>query len=306
MQTSGLRTLGVLLLALAGTAAAADLDLSQPGDNLKAFLKMRTSLDGKDTVTWWYGQVFAAVPDERPKLLFGFEGMNVARAEQQKDGSWRMLSREYAVYKDPQTGQILEQWKNPWTAEEVPVFQVQNDPVNNVFGTPDKAAPPRLLPLRVVGDDVILGFDVPLAYPNPIPPDRWPEQSTGPMYVGSEHFGFYARLADLNDAAQASTPIHIAWFRQAPWLPWMRMGDRPGLLIYSGYGKKLLGGVAQLPPELHAHIRKHAPEFLSAPKEWSQPNATSWTVYKRKVLEALPAEDAPDSAAEAKSRDAAD
>jgi hypothetical protein len=284
----------LLLGCLSCPLPAAPLDLAQPADNLSAFLKMRGSLDGKDVLTWWSGQVFAAIPDQRPRLLFGFEGMNVARMEQLPDGSWRMLSREYAVYKDPASGQILAQWTNPWTEATVEVFDVQNDPVNTPLGgAPAKpGSPPRLLPLRQMGADVILGLDVALAYPNPIQPDQYPENSTGTSYVGSEHFGFYARKAELDDPKVQSAPVNIAWFREGPWLPWMRMGDRPGLLIYSGYGKKLLGGIDELPQALRQHIEQHAPEYLSAPSEWSQPNATSWTVYKRKVLEATPAPDA--------------
>ncbi len=281
----------LLLAFLPASGFAAALDLSKPEDNLSAYLKMRGSLDGKDVVTWWSGQVFAAIPDERPKLLFGFEGMNVARMEQLEDGSWRMLSREYAVYKDPGSGQILEHWLNPWTGATLKVFDVQNDPVNQQLGGGPRAddEAPRLLPLRQMGDDVILGFDVPLAYQNPIQPDQHPESSTGPLYVGSEHFGFYARKTELDDPTIQSAPIAIAWFREGPWLPWMQMGDHAGLLIYSGYGKKLLGGVDELPQPFHDYLMQHAPQYLTAPREWSQPNATSWTVYKRQVLDAEPA-----------------
>lgn len=277
-----------LLLTLLISPCAQALDLSDPKDNLTAYLKMRGSLDGKDVVTWWSGQVFAAIPDERPQPLFGFEGMNVARMEQQDDGSWRMLSREYAVYKDPKTGRILAHWTNPWTGANLEVFDVQNDPVNQSLGGGPVASgsPPRLLPLQQIGDDVILGIDVPLAYPNPIQPDQYPESSSGPMYVGSEHFGFYARKVELDDESISSAPVSIAWFREGPWLPWMKMGDHVGRLIYSGYGKKLLGGTAELPAAFHHYLSERAPEFLSAPAEWSQPNATSWTVYKRKILEA--------------------
>lgn len=277
-------TLSTMLFSSVAWAEAQPLDLSKPEDNLEAFLKMRADTSGADTVTWWSGQVFAAVPDERPKLLFGFEGMNVARVEKQADGSWRMYSREYAVYKDPQTGAILEQWNNPYTGKEVKVFHVQNDPVNTTLGTKGPDGQQRLLPLKLMGDDVILGLDVPLAYPNPIQPDQWPQHSTGATYVGSEHFGFYSRKADLDDPKQTSVPMSIAWFREAPWLPWMEMGDHPGLLIYSGYGKKL-NGVDEIPETFRKYIETHAPEYLKAPTHWVQPNATSWTVYKRLVLD---------------------
>lgn len=285
-----LSSLAVLTLTLAVASgakpASSELDLNQAEDNLTAYIKMRGSLDGTDVVTWWHGQIHAALPNQRPRLLFGLEGTNVARFERQQDGSWRMYSREYAVYTDPATGTILKQWTNPWTEQTVAVLQVQNDPVNHVLAAPDGEQGGRLLPLRQVGDDVIFGLDIALAYPNPIQPDDWPEHSTGPLYVASEHFGFYARKAELDDPDRPSARISIAWFRNAPWLPWMQMGGRPGTLVYSGYGTKLLGGVDELPAALRTHIAEHAPHYLSAPREWQQPNATSWTVYKQLVLDA--------------------
>lgn len=294
MRAPGMTRWGLVAVALAGLAACAAqpparaaLDLGDAADNLSAWVKMRGDLSGADTVTWWQGQVFAAVPGEKPKLLFGFEGLNVARFEPLPGGGFRMLSREYAVYRDPVSGAILKDWQNPWTGTTVPVFHVQNDPVNHDIGVPTADGhAPRLLPMREHGGDVIVGLDVPLAYPNPIPPERWPEHSSGPLYVGSEHFGFYARKAELDDPRRSSVPISIAWFREGPWLPWMRMGQRPGLLIYSGYGKKLIGGVAELPAEFRAHLEAEAPRFLSAPREYVQPNATTWTVYRKAVLEA--------------------
>ncbi len=246
---------------------------------------MRGNIDGSDTVMWWSGLIFAVIPGEKPTLLFEFEGINVARLEHQPDGSWRMLTREYAVYKDPRTGEILDRWQNPFTKEDVSVFNVQNDPVNSNFGSLGRDGKPRMLPLLEIGGDCILGFDVPLAYPNPISQEKFPEHSTGPTYTGSEHFGFYARMDELSDPGITSAPTFLAWFREGPWLPWMKMGQRSGLMVYSGYGKKLMGGIDQIPPVFLAHLRKYAPKYLSAPTEFVTPNATSWTVFLREVLD---------------------
>ena len=266
-------------------AAKTKIDLENPADNLSAFLKMRGNIDGSDTVMWWSGQIFAVIPQEKPALLFEFEGINVARLVHQSDGSWRMLTREYAVYKDPRTGEILDRWQNPYTKADVAVFNVQNDPVNSSFGSLGRDGKPRMLPLLEMGGDCILGFDVPLAYPNPISQEKFPEHSTGPTYTGSEHFGFYSRIDELSDPRLTSVPTFLAWFREGPWLPWMKMGQRPGLMVYSGYGKKLMGGIDEIPPAFLAHLRERAPKYLSAPREFVTPNATSWTVFLREVLE---------------------
>jgi hypothetical protein len=276
----------------AASAALPAVDLDDPQDNLHAFLRIRASLGGEDVVTWWKGSVFAVRPEQRPERIFGFEGINVARIEAQPDGSYRMLTREYAVYRDPRSGAILSEWKNPYTGETNTVFHVQNDPVNNTFAAVTRDGTPRRLPFVRLGEDVILGLDVPLAYPNPIDPKVYPKESSGPMYVGSEHFGFFAKWADVADSGKLNVPMTLSWARQSPWLPWMRMGDTPGVLLFSAWGKKL-GSIEEVTPDFLAHLREQAPEYLSAPKEYVQPNATSWTVYKRLVLDAAATSDGP-------------
>lgn len=52
-----------------------------------------------------------------------------------------------------------------------------------------------------------------------------------------------------------------------------------------GIWEKLMGGIDEIPPAFLAHLRKQAPKYLSAPQEFVTPNATSWTVFLREVLE---------------------
>jgi len=268
-----------LLFSVFCMPVQAKVDLTDSAQSTEAYVRMRGNTAGEDAVTYWSGSVLAVMPDTKPVLLFGFEGMNVARFVKLPDGKWRMLSREYAVYKDPKTGEILKQWQNPYTGEMNTVFDVQNDPVNNTTG----GFP---MPFRPMGKDVILAFDVPLGYPNPIQPDKYPKESTGAMYVGSEHFGFFAKLKDLDNTRLKSVPITFSWARQSPWMPWMRMGDTPGLLMFNAWGKKLDGGFDALPKKFREYILETAPKYRDAPREDVQPNATTWTEYKKQVLEA--------------------
>jgi hypothetical protein len=91
-----------------------------------------------------------------------------------------------AYYRDLKTGKILDKWENPLTGKTNDVIQVINDSVNSVFGRPGSS-----LPWRVKGDDVFVTVDVPLAYPNALPPADFPEESTGPMYFATESFMFF-------------------------------------------------------------------------------------------------------------------
>lgn len=107
-----------------------------------------------------------------------------------------------------------------------------------------------------------------------------PEESTGPTYLASEHFIFFANTADLTSDTQRSTSTHYSWFRTGPWLPWMKMGQAPGYLIYSGQGRKY-DSFDQLPTKVKEYTLKNFPTYVTAPDSFYQPNETSWTYYAK-------------------------
>src|SRR5574337_711 len=210
-------------------------------------------------------------------LLLRFEGYNVCRVVKVADGSYQLLTREVSYYKDLKTGKIIEQWENPYTSKTDDVMHVHNDPVNTPMPGPGKVSYP--LPWKVMGNDVMVLLDIPLDYPNELSPKEFPQESSGERYIASEHFGFFAKLADMNNPKLKSVPYVNSWFRTGPWLPWMKMGQRPGGLIYSGEGKKL-DSFADLPEAVQAYTRKHFPKFVDAPTRFVSPNETTWSVYK--------------------------
>jgi hypothetical protein len=267
----------LLALALAGTASA--VDTSSAAGQLDAYMRMRGSADGRESFANWWVTVFAAVPGERPREIFRLDGFNVGRFVKAEDGSVQWLSREVAYYRDPKTGEILKEWTNPFTNEKVSVVPIVNDPVNGRFAAP-KAGEPGRFPFALLGDDVILRMDVPLAYPNPLQPADFPAESSGPMYLASEHFTFFAKTRDLDDAKQPSVPLTYAWARTGPWLPWMKMGTRPGYLVYSGHGKKF-AKFDELPADVRDYTRANYPLYMQAPASFVSPNETSWTYYKK-------------------------
>ncbi|MGH2812724.1 MAG: DUF1838 family protein, partial [Actinomycetota bacterium] len=105
------------------------LDLESPEGNLRAFVKARASLEPEDAVTWFAGNVHSWMPGGQFRHLFGFEGYNVARAVE-AEGGFDLLTREAVFYLDPETGEVLDEWKNPFTDDTVRVIHVWNDPVN--------------------------------------------------------------------------------------------------------------------------------------------------------------------------------
>jgi hypothetical protein len=277
---AGVRWRALLLAACALAAGPAQpLDLSNPRDAHRAMLKVIGDLDGRPVFKDWDVTILAVLPGEKPRPILRMQGYNVGRLLPRPDGGHEWVTREVSYYQDLATGKIIERWDNPFTGRAVCVVQVANDPVSNLF-PPATAQPNPFTRFGVSGEVASLRWDIPLAYPNALPPSEFPDESTGPTYLASEHFTFFARTADLVSDKLTSVPTHYAWFRTGPWLPWMMMGQRPGYLVYSGHGRKL-GAFDELPAQVREYTLRHHPAYATAPDRYYQPNETSWTYYAR-------------------------
>lgn len=91
---------------------------------------------------------------------------------------------------------------------------------------------------------------------------------------------FFTPRAAIEDPALTQAPASYGWTRTGPWLPWMEMGQAPGGLLYIAQGNKK-ASIAELPADIQERVRTTYPEYATAPKEWVQPNMTSWTVYRQ-------------------------
>ena len=255
------------------------MNLDRPEENLRAFVKARASLDGTDQVTWFTGTAHAMMPAGKFAPLFGFEGYNVARAVE-VEGGYDLLTREAVFYTDLRSGEPLEKWSNPLNGEEVEVVHIWNDPVNQQFRLEGPRGPWRV-PVTGIGEHLFFNVDVFLAYPSPLPRAEFPDNSQDDLYQAAELFQFFCRRADVEDASSVNAPSLVSWTRLGPWLPWMRMADRPGTMVYHGRGAKLLGGFAELPAWIRKRVDDERPQFAEAPREFTAPNETSWTAFRK-------------------------
>ena len=270
--------------SIAFTSVAHSLELNTYEGSMAAYQKMRADSKGADTFTDWQVTMYVVEPGKKAVAVMRLDGFNVGRFAKQTDGGFHWLSREVAYYRDLKTGKILNEWDNPITGQKNQILQVINDPVNSKFGAVAAPGQPTL-PWNVRGDDVFLKMDIPLAYPNALLPADYPDESTGPTYIASEHFLFFMKARDLMDDKLTSIPLTYAWTRTGPWLPWMKMGMRPGYVLYSGQGKKLKNS-DELDPMVRETTMKLHPDFMSAPKSYITPNETSWSYYKKQFPKA--------------------
>ncbi len=282
----------MLAAALAASSAAIaakpakPLDLSTPEGGIEAFRRVQCStVDNRPTVYYWVGETYSRVPGEPDKMLFRFEGMNVRQCVTVNDPvrgqGFRQVSREVLFYKDPATGQIIDEWKNPWTGETVKVIHIANDPVN--FRAPifPKGADgkPYKTDIRVMGDHWWGTTTVPLFYKNPLAGDY--QDYVGGSYHATEMFNFFGSVANLTNPKTTSADVTVAWTRISDWLPWMKMRGRAGELYFNGAGVKL-ASFADLPEGMRQAIEARNPSFKEPPPVDDQrPNETSWSYFKK-------------------------
>ncbi len=263
-----------------------ELDLENPETNFLAMLKLRADLSGADCISAFPGEAWAMVDQESNHRCFKTFGIGASRIEEVAEG-WRIYSREVLYYLDPETGEILETWKNPWLGNrEVEVFHIANDPVNGVFSRQGHPVLSPPYPYVAYGDDVVFQWNFFIFKPAELTRSEYPLYSSGDKDQHAELWGIKGRKSEILDPNISSASCVMSWTRVADWLPWMEMGNNPGTMAFHSHSMKLMGGVGDLPRYILDYTEKNYPQYLEAPKEWQGPIMTSSAGNFKKHIEA--------------------
>mgnify|MGYP001169401881 FL=1 len=278
------------------------LDLTTGVGNKYAYSRLNGDLDeSKQKYGWFKGYIMAIRPHQPILDVVGIDGFGVSRLEQQEDGSFAKILREVGLYTDLRSGEVLEEWHNPLTNEDVRVVHIANDPFNYViedyfpappkFGDLNKEEPPKIpfiLPWQQRGDRLDLEIHVNIFYPNALDPKKWVRESAGPMVQASEIFLYHVDTDKMQDPNLTTLPFSGTWNRITPWLPWMLMGQTPGHMLYVAF----MGSGEDL-EEVHSrqvldYVEKHFPKYFTAPETYDPktPSLSSLELYS---LEQTPA-----------------
>jgi len=272
--------------SLAAPAAAQMLDPAKPEDALQISKRLQCGVsEDRPAVYHWSGNIYGRSPGQPDKLLFRGEGMNIRRcvevSDPQQGKGWRLVSREIMLMLDPATGEVLNEWTNPYTGQKVEVMHIHNDPVNGRpnFARGADGTPFRLASLREAGPWVFMPFEAPLFYTNPLQGEF--QKYVGGTYHAMEIFDFAALKSELYNARTPTAYPMVSWVRISQWAPWMEMGDRPGQMVFNAMGRKLPGGFEELPEVLKREIRANYPIYEEAPpRDDARPNETTWSKFK--------------------------
>ena len=281
----------------------ADYSTLKYGDkywNRDAFARLQGDLDfGKQKFGWYKGTVMGVRPGEAVRKLVGFEGFSFARLVDRGDGVYRKLLREVGFYTDLKTGEVLEEYVNPYTNETVKVVHIANDPFNIELG-PNFPKPPAygglneskvpdipfILPWQETSDgNILLQIGVNLFYPSALQPDKWPRESSGPMNQVSEMFNYVIDKDLMANPEVTTVGFSGSWSRITPWLPWMLMGQTPGHCHYDC----VMGAYKDmdiLSPKIREYAEKNYAKYFDAPTTWGEPSLSS---LERYAIEQKPA-----------------
>ena len=237
---------------------------------------------GAQTIFHFTGHAFSRRAGEPDQRLFALEGMLIRQAsdlhDEERGAGFHRLGREMMLIRDPDTGQVLDEWDNPWTGERVDVVQVANDHVNGRYFERLPNGQPLAPDISRHGPFWQMPLVLPIYRANPLGAGYEPEM--GGMYHAVELFTFSGLAAQLDDPEVASVDVAVTWSRMSDWFPWMRMNGREGMIYVHTTGSKLSGFEA-LPADLIDIIDTRFPAFRSPPPVGDdKPMDTSWTEYR--------------------------
>ena len=260
------------------------LDLRTGKGNKLAYARIQGNLDNsKQKYFWFKGYCSGVRPGKKIDDLCGAEGFGTIRLNTLPDGSIQRMCREIILYTDRRSGDVLEEWRNPYINETVKVVHVANDPFNYMIedyfpappsfgGLNKEKAPPRvpfILPWSQEGAWLSMEIHIHLIYPSALQPDKWPRESAGKFAQASEFFAHHVKAEDMQNEKLTTVDYRGTWNRITPWLPWMLMGQMPGHITYACF----MGTCDSLDQVLHRQVidyaEKHYPTFFNAPTEYT-------------------------------------
>jgi hypothetical protein len=266
------------------------LDLGTARGCRDAWAKLAGNTDMKSTKYGWYTGIVQGVrPGEALRDLVGFTGFSCAKLLPNEGGDpgYRKVLREIGFYTDLRSGEILEEWTNPYLNEKVKVVPVANDPFNHTitdfyppppsYGGLNRAAPPKvpmILDFRRHNNRLNWFSHINLFYPSALQPAKWPRESGSPFNQVTENFLYQIDWRDMQNPRKTSVEYNGTWIRTTPWLPWMLMGTSSGHCAYQCF-MGAYDDINQIDRRLLDHAEKHYPKYLAAPEVWSDVSLSS-------------------------------
>ena len=262
--------------------AALQLDLEKPEDNLTAWMKMRGSLESQDVYFWFTGGLDLAVPGQAIRPIVNVETTILRRTQRLAANTWHVTDWEASIYRNPDSDEIVDQVRNPVTGKMVQPFHYREGPVTLEYSAEHQ---PRLVGLptpfeektepfhqrwRQAGDDLWMVKEIYIwGMPQWLDIKQFRDETPETPINVSSITTMKSSLRDVLDPALASVPTEYFYQATSDWLPWMKMGQRPGFVVWHEAGKKIFS-LDDVPSGTRAAIEAIHPQWLNRPVPWEE------------------------------------
>jgi hypothetical protein len=119
----------------------------------------------------------------------------------------------------------------------------------------DRVVVQRFLPFRIVHDKVWLVEEIQARF---VPDEGPPLRTTSVTNYG-------AKISEVLDPTLKTVGTEVSYTDTVNWMPWLNMGDRPGVVMGNATGRTV-PSIDDLPPEHIALTREFHPDVLDDPK----------------------------------------
>jgi hypothetical protein len=233
--TTGIGSLP-LLSALAATQPKLNND---PKLLLEAYQRLSGSLDDR-LIIWWMSGTRYGVVNAKSVPLYGMEVGMFHRWYKQTDGSFKAAFFELTYYSDLQSGELLQEFSNPYTGIKNKVRHVRLGPEVRQLTADGLISPDNPLvhdyrnslgPPVINGDNLWIPTSVEATIKFPKP--------TAPEILLNIYTTVHGRVSDALNENIASAPCSLEFHNVLKWEPWMQMTDHQGHMMSMASGRKL-------------------------------------------------------------------
>lgn len=257
---------GVAALAAAGPALGqrrSGIDLNDPTENLRAYIRLRGDLTGKTVIERVEARTFGVIEHKLPAPLFAAVGIQVSRFLP-TDAGFLFRYKYFSLTTDLATGQPIATLANPYTGKSNRIPPRTTAPGEILLTTrgwqftqkPNDAAtqalPGIVRPWSRMGDQLQLTDTL-------ISPPKFE------VHPAFQLFTYMAPYALATDRRRASVPASFAGTGMEDWRDWMEMDAKvhDGSLTVHMTGRKVAGR-ADFPDWLIAAAAREMPTLFDA------------------------------------------
>ena len=247
------------------------IDFTDPRENVEAIARIFGDTSGLPTYEYIVGRVDGVVEGQLSKPLMRYQAVRLREFRPRAGGQWHTMYRGVILFTDLKSDAVIDSFTNPYTAATDKVVHFRTALGEAIYAPEGAIAPPGfvgesdklrpyVLPWTFSGDDAVVEYDERVSYVRP---------TDGARRVDNAVYRYMVSRAELEDRRKTSVDHRMMWSTELNWFTWMRMGDRPGHIMWPGIGRKYVRK-SQLPAGLLAAAEARFRGTFSTPIDWSK------------------------------------